>query len=420
MDRGNLVPSVKTEIPGPNSKRWIHYHMRWAAAATYEDSFVWDRSKPAIGPWAHDPDGNLWLDFAGHVAVNAVGYNHPRLVQAGKILGGIDPDRYAGTDFIGAYGPWPNWSSDLPTPSALHDELMGITPGTLGKAFFSNSGAEAVENAMKLAYRYKKNYGYGICFNGAFHGRTLGALSLNRSKLVQRRWYPEIPNIISMDYNDPDWYTKLRVGDSEIAFVIVEPIQGEGGYVVPTKEWMNYLRVFTANKDIPLIVDEIQSGLGRTGKWWCFEHYDIYPDILTSAKALRIGATIANEKYFSEESGRISSTWGEGNALSSAMGALTIRVIKDEKLLDNAYLVGSYTRTCLEDLGFENVRGKGLMNAFDLETHELRNQFVEEAAKKGLLLMGCGTKSVRLLPPLNVTKREIDICLNIFEDIKKD
>jgi 4-aminobutyrate aminotransferase len=206
----------------------------------------------------------------------------------------------------------------------------------------------------------------------------------------------------------------------EIAFVIVEPLQGEGGYVVPSNEWMAYLRFITHKHDIPLIVDEIQSGLGRTGKWWCYEHYGITPDILTSAKALRIGATIANEKYFSDEQGRISSTWGEGNALSSAVGALTIRIIRDENLLDNVHMMGSYLKDRLTSLDFENVRGKGLMVAFDLETHESRNSFVSEAAKKGLLLMGCGTKSVRLLPPLNVTKREIDICLNIFNNTKKD
>jgi 4-aminobutyrate aminotransferase len=394
--------------------------MKWAAQATYEDSFVWDRSKPAIGPWAYDPDGNLWLDFAGHIAVNAVGYNHPRLVKAGKILGGIDPDRYAGTDFIGAYGSYPGWSSELPTPSKLHEELMSITPAYLNKAFFSNSGAEAVENAIKLAYRYRKNYGYGICFNGAFHGRTLGALSLNRSKHVQRRWYPEIPNIVSLDYNEIEDFKKLRVEWGEIAFIIVEPIQGEGGYVVPSKEWMQCLRDVTTTCDIPLIMDEIQAGLGRTGKWWCYEHYGITPDILTSAKALRVGATIANKKYFSEEQGRISSTWGEGNALSSAMGALTVHVIREENLLENAYMMGLYFRECLTDLGFENVRGKGLMDAFDLHDQHSRNNFVTAAASKGLLLMGCGVKSVRLLPPLNVTKREIDICLNIFEDIKKD
>ena len=420
MNRSSLMPSVTTEIPGPNSRKWIDYHMMYAAQATYEDSFVWDRSKPAIGPWAYDPDGNLWLDFASHIAVNAVGYNHPRLVEVGKKLGGIDPDRYAGTDFIGAYGPHPSWRSELPTPSDLHNELMKITPAHLNKAFLSNSGAEAVENAIKIAYRYKKNYGYGVCFNGAFHGRTLGALSLNRSKQFQRRWYPEIPNIISFDYNDPDWIDKIRVNVEEIAYVIVEPIQGEGGYVVPTPEWMQNLRTFTALNDIPLIMDEIQAGVGRTGKWWCYEHYGIWPDILTSAKALRVGATIANEKYFSKESGRISSTWGEGNALSSAMGVLTIQIIRDENYLDSTHMLGVYFKGCLIELGFENVRGKGLMIAFDLETHESRNVFTTEAAKKGLLLMGCGTKSVRLLPPLNVTKREIDICLNIFNDTKKD
>jgi 4-aminobutyrate aminotransferase len=421
MDRHNLIPIIKTdEIPGPNSKKWIDYHKQFAAEATYEETFVWDRSQPAIGPWAYDPDNNLWLDFAGHIAVNAVGYNHHRLIEVGKLLGSTDPDRYAGTDFIGAWGPYPQYSGKPLTPTHLHKELMSITPEYLNKAFFSNSGAEAVENAMKLAYRYKKNYGYGICFNGAFHGRTLGALSLNRSKHVQRRWYPEIPNIISLDYNDPDCFLKLRVEWAEIAFVIVEPIQGEGGYVVPSVEWMQHLRTICSACDIPLIMDEIQSGLGRTGKWWCFEYYDIVPDILTSAKALRIGATIANEKYFPTQQGRISSTWGEGNALSSAMGALTIQIIKEERLLENTYKNGAYFRNRLEDLGFENVRGKGLMSAFDIENHNKRNSFVRRAAGQGLLVIGCGVKSIRLLPPLNVTKREIDICLNIFDDLKKN
>jgi 4-aminobutyrate aminotransferase len=389
--------------------------MRWAAQATYEDNFVWDRSKPAIGPWAHDPDGNLWLDFAGHIAVNAVGYNHPKIVRVGKLLGGIDPDRYAGTDFIGAYGSDPN---GFPTPSSLHEKLMKITPAYLDTAFFSNSGAEAVENAIKLAYRYRKNYGYGICFNGAFHGRTLGALSLNRSKEVQRRWYPEISNIISVPYNEEDPLTQARVSPEEIAFVIVEPIQGEGGYVVPSEGWMAHLRVTTTRLDIPLIMDEIQSGVGRTGEWWCYQHYGIVPDILLSAKALRIGATIGSRKYFPKERGRISSTWGEGNALSSAAGALTIDIIREENLLANARNLGKYFQDGLHHLGFENIRGKGLMLAFDLNTQFDRDTFVIQAAQKALLLIGCGFKSIRLIPPLNVTKREIDICLNIFNDIK--
>jgi len=417
MNRDILIPSAKTEIPGPNARLWIEYHMRWAAQATYMYNFVWDRSRPATGPWAYDPDGNLWLDFAGHVAVNAVGYNHPRIINMGKILGTVDPDRYAGTDFIGAWGQFPN-KSVFPTPSTLHEELMKITPSYHDMAFFSNSGAEAVENAIKIAYRYKKNYGYGVCFNGAFHGRTLGALSLNRSKEIQRRWYPELPNIISLDYNDFDWLDKLRVSPEEITFVIVEPIQGEGGYIIPSQDWMTDLRRITQYNDIPFIVDEIQSGVGRTGKWWCFEHYKIIPDILLSAKALRVGATVANKKYFSNKRGSISSTFGEGNALSSAVGTLIINIIKDECLLENAQQLGIYFKERLIQLGFKNVRGKGLMLAFDLDTPVLRDKFIKDASDKALLLIDCGFKSVRLLPPLNVTKREINVCLNIFNDIK--
>ena len=411
--------------------------MKYASEATYEDSFVWDKSLPASGPWAHDPDGNLWLDFAGHIAVNAVGYNHLKMVGlfndpiSGKTLLSF-PDRTAGTDFISAAGPDPQ-RSFAPMPSHLHGILHNVTPQELNKSFFVNSGAEAVENAVKLAWAYKQNYGYGITFDGAFHGRTLGALSLNRSKHVQRRWYPEIPKILTARYNDPNWLSKLRVDPEEIAFVIAEPFQGEGGYITAHHDFMASLRNASIKYDFPLIMDEIQTGIGRTGRFWCFEHYGIIPDMITAGKALQISAVIGKEKYFPIEKGRISGTWAEGNILNSALGYMTVKIIIDEKLMKNADELGMYFQHKLRDVNipsalidgtnikmFNNVRGRGLMIGATPAFPEYRNKIVEESAKKGLLIIGCGVDSIRFLPPLNVNKHEIDVCIEILNEVGKN
>ena len=408
--------------------------MKYASEATYEETFVWDRMLPALGPWAHDPDGNLWLDFAGHIAVNAVGYNHPEIERLlsdpinGKIILRT-PDRTAGTDFISAAGPDPT-RSPAPMPSHLHWFLHQVSPTSLNKSFFVNSGAEAVENAIKLAWAYKQNYGYGITFDGGFHGRTLGALSLNRSKHVQRRWYPEIPNILTARYNDPNWLSKLRIDPREIAFVIAEPFQGEGGYIPAAHDFMVSLRNAAFKYDFPLIIDEIQTGIGRTGKFWCFEHYGIIPDLVTAGKALQISAVIGKEKYFPIEKGRISGTWAEGNILNSALGYMIIKIIMSEELMKNADEMGEYFRNKLQQITisntligdtdvkmFNNVRGMGLMVGVTPAFPEYRNKIVEAAAKKGLLIIGCGIDSIRFLPPLNVNKHEVDVCIEILEEI---
>jgi 4-aminobutyrate aminotransferase len=400
--------------------------MRYASEATYEDFFVWDRMLPAEGPWAHDPDGNLWLDFAGHIAVNAVGYNHPEIVRllndpmAKEILLST-PDRTAGTDFISAAGPDPARSM-APMPSHLHGQIHRFTPEELNKSFFVNSGAEAVENAVKLAWAYKKNYGYGITFDGAFHGRTLGALSLNRSKHVQRRWYPEIPKILTAGYNDPNWLQKLRIDPEEIAFVIAEPFQGEGGYIPASQEFMTSLRAAATKYDFPLILDEIQTGIGRTGRFWCFEHYNIVPDMVTAGKALQISAVLGKEKYFPTEKGRISGTWAEGNIFNSALGYMVTKIVMEDNLMENAEEMGIYFRHQLRQIPmsyvtlFNHVRGMGLMIGAT-PSWPNRDEIVEEAAKRGLLLIGCGKDSIRFLPPLNVNKHEIDVCVEILEEV---
>jgi len=436
MKRSTASPKIVTTPPGPNTKKWANFHMKHAAQSTYEKEFVWDRHAPAIGPFCTDADGNVFMDFVSHVASSPFGYNHPKIIQVQEKLAKIDPDRYAGTDFMGAYGPDPK-KCKIPTPSHLHYKIIEITKQFgFDTAFFINSGAEAVENAIKICYDHRRNYGYGITFTGAFHGRTLGALSLNRSKEVHRKWFPQIPKIIELPYCsckgeececeasthnlanlvDPK---KGLIEPKEIAFVMIEPIQGEGGYRVPNKKFIQEIGRVAKEKKIPLICDEIQAGLGRTGKWWGCENFGLKPDVVTAAKSLRIAATISRREMFPDEPGRISSTWGEGNAISSAIGYTIIDIIQKENLLENAQKMGRYFLNELSNLQkkydfIEDVRGIGLMDAIELETKELRDKIVEKCIKKGLLIIGCGYKAIRFLPPLDVKKREIDIALEIL------
>ncbi|MCX5906886.1 MAG: aminotransferase class III-fold pyridoxal phosphate-dependent enzyme [Deltaproteobacteria bacterium] len=380
-----------------------------------------------------------------------MGYNHPELVRLASILQGVDPDRYAGCDFISAWGEDPE-NCPIPTPSHLHYKLMEITSQFgFGSAFFSNSGAEAVENAIKICYDYRKNYGYGVCFYGAFHGRTLGALSLNRSKKIQRDWFPQIPNIVDFPYcackgptcecgwmvcctgkdglrSRLDYYLDPDIGladPSEVAFIILEPFQGEGGYNIPSVEFMKEIHRLAQKYAIPLIVDEIQSGLGRTGKWWAIEHFGIQPDIITIGKSLRVGATVGRTELFPHQEYRISSTWGEGNALSSAMGYKVIEVIQKESLLDNATAMGEYFLDQLRGLQkkfpfIHDVRGIGLMDAIEIDNKGRRDRIIRKAFERGLLVIGCGYKAIRFLPPLDLRRREIDMALEILDQACKE
>ncbi len=451
MNRDTAQVDIKITPPGPNAWKWAEFHRRYAARSTYHKGFIWDRSRPAIGPFCTDVDGNVILDFVSHVGSSALGYNHPELVGLAARLRGVDPDRYAGCDFIGAWGEDPEKSA-LPTPSHLHYKLMEITSQFgFGSAFFSNSGAEAVENAMKICYDRKKNYGYGICFYGAFHGRTLGALSLNRSKKVQRDWFPQIPNIMDFPYctcQDEScncgWMvcctgkegTRSRldhfldpdiglVDPEEVAFIILEPIQGEGGYNVPNPDFMKEVGRLARKYSIPLISDEVQAGLGRTGKWWAIEHFGIEPDIITVAKPLRVGATLGKTEFFPQQEYRLSSTWGEGNALSSAIGYTIIEAIQRENLLANAAGMGEYFLRRLRELQkiypfILDVRGIGLMDGIEIDSRERRDRIIQRSFCHGLLLLGCGYKVIRFLPPLDVRPREIDMAVEILGEACKE
>lgn len=433
MNRNTAKPKIKTHVPGPNSKKWVSFHMKHAAEATYNKKFVWDRKEPAIGPFCTDPDGNIFLDFASHVASNPLGYNHPKLTKMAQELAKIDPDRYAGSDFIGAYGKDPK-TAKIPTPSHLHHKLMEITKQFgFDKAFFVNSGAEAVENAMKLCFAAHPKAKYIITFEHDFHGRTLGALSLSSSKKVQNQDIPQIPNIIRLPFKackggichfeKQGALLPKNIKPKDVAFIILEPIQGEGGYNFPNPLFLQEVQRTAEKHNIPLICDEIQIGMGRTGKWWASEHFGLKPDIITVGKALRVGAAVGKKEFFPTEPGRLGSTWGEGNAIASAIGYATIDIIQKENLLGNAQNMGFYFLQELKKLkphkAIDDIRGLGLLLVIEFKTTEQRNKLQELLLQKGLLTLGCGNKSLRLLPPLNVIKREVDLALEIIQTCTK-
>ena len=313
----------------------------------------------------------------------------------------------------------------------------------LDTVFLSNSGAEAVENAIKIAYQDQDAH-RGVTFEGAFHGRTLGALSLNRSKTVHRKGYPEVPGIMSVPYCscrgecECGWQTngpggnvladKLHskrgnVHPDEVAYLILEPVQGEGGYRVPNEDFVADVQALTDEYDIHVISDEIQAGLGRTGEMWGIDHVDLEPDVVTSAKGLRVGATVANSDVFPKEKGRLSSTWGAGDVISAAQGVATLDAIHEYDLLENATERGRQMHELIADADHDcitDIRGRGLMFAVEFDTKERREEVVKHALGRGLLTLGCGYKSLRLLPPLDVTEREIELGTDIFLDAVDD
>ncbi|MEF8937924.1 MAG: aminotransferase class III-fold pyridoxal phosphate-dependent enzyme, partial [Halovenus sp.] len=209
------------------------------------------------------------------------------------------------------------------------------------------------------------------------------------------------------------------VNSDEVAALVMEPVQGEGGYRFPSDAFVQEIADLCSTHEIPLIVDEVQSGMGRTGEWWASDHYPIEPDVIASAKSARIGATISREEIFPSESSRLSSTWGAGDILASAQGVFTIDAIEDHDLLDHATVRGRQMQEELSDYdldGVTDIRGKGLMLAVELESKKLRDGVQKEAFSRGYLIMGCGTKTIRILPPLDVTEREISLGAELFAD----
>ncbi|MFB6130721.1 MAG: aminotransferase class III-fold pyridoxal phosphate-dependent enzyme [Salinigranum sp.] len=439
MDRDTAEPRVGS-IPGERARRWVEYHHEFAAPSTYVYDFVWDYSAEAAGPFCTDVDGNVLLDFTSQVASAPLGYDNPKVLDRLREFDLVDPLKMAGQDFYVSDGNPPG-EGELPTPAGLMERLVEITAHyDMDTVFLSNSGAEAVENAIKIAYDHAGGAPHAVTFDGAFHGRTLGALSLNRSKAVHRRRFPEVPGVFDAPFCEdrtctPDTCecgffaggtSRLRekldpargsVDPEEVAYVIVEPIQGEGGYRVPSEAFMRELADVVVEFDLTLVVDEVQSGLGRTGEMWASDHYPIEPDVIAAAKALRVGATVSRADVFPEERTRLSSTWGGGDILGAIQGALTIDAIEEYDLLSNATARGRQFVEAVRDARPANavdVRGVGLMLAVEFDTRERRDDVQAAAFERGLLTLGCGYKTLRLLPPLDVREREIEMGVDLL------
>lgn len=436
------VPDILITPPGPEAKKVVEEDSKFIATSTKCSPVVAESGR---GSLVTDVDGNVYIDFASGISVLNVGHCHPRVTAAAK----AQMDKlmhFAGTDFY--YRPQVD----------LARKLCEITPGHFDKkVFFSNSGAESIEAAMKVA-RWSTGRGQFVAFIGGFHGRTFGALSLTASKPVQRHgFFPMVPGAnhlpyaycyrcpYRMEYPDCDvWcarildelYFDTYLPPEEVAAIFVEPVQGEGGYIVPPPEFIRVLRSIAEKYGIIYVDDEVQAGMGRTGKMWAIEHYDVVPDILCSAKALGsglpIGATVYNRKCDFTVEGAHSNTFG-GNPVACAAALATLEVIEEEGLVKKAAHKGNHLMKRLEELMescdiIGDVRGLGLMVATefikDRKTKEpagkMRDRIIEMCYKRGLILLPCGRSSIRYIPPLNIEDEYLDVGIDILEKAVKE
>lgn len=364
------------------------------------------------GCYLEDVDGERYLDFTSNIASCPLGYNHSELNEIIKKYVGIGAHKIAGQDFY------------CEEHSQLAEKLLSISNSN-SKVFFINSGAEAVENAIKLAYRRNGPLPGISCIN-AFHGRTLGALAFTFSKEVQKANFPEFPTkrikfCIKNNDSEIDTIQKI-VNENKISFIITELIQGEGGVNVASKKFITNLNKASRKYDIPLIIDEVQTGLGRTGKWWTYQHYDIKPDIITIAKALQVGAVVFDKKLEPRKPGVLSSTWGGGSRIDMAIGMKTIDIISKEKLLERVIKSGDFLKKNLMELKnrhniIMDVRGLGLMLGVEFIKKEIRDKIMYKLFKNKLLVIPSGIKTIRILPPLIITENEISKGVNILEKI---
>ncbi len=433
-------PRLKTKLPGPNALRVLAGDERLVSPS-------YTRSYPLVAKRGHgaiveDVDGNEFLDFAAGIAVNSTGHCHPEVVaaiqkQAAELI------HISGTDFY-------------------HEHLIQIAerlsavapmPGP-HKFYYGNSGAEAIECAIKLA-RYHTRRQHIIAFFGAFHGRTMGALSLTASKPQQRRRFaPLVPGVTHVRYpyayrgcsGGPQEQEAFALGcalyieeklfhttlaPEEVAAIVLEPIQGEGGYVVAPNNFLREIRRICDEHGILLIVDEVQSGCGRTGKWWAIDHTGVKPDIVTIAKGIAsgmpLGICMSRAEIMDWVPGSHASTFG-GNPVCIAAALATMDVLEREAI-KNAEVIGNYMMQRLKTWVNKHamvgdVRGRGLMIGIEIVRDKKlrtlagaeRDRIVELAFEHGLLLLGCGETTIRLSPPLIITTEQADIAMDILEE----
>ncbi len=426
-------------LPGPKAREIVERDKAVISPSYPRDyPFVMDHGK-GVEVW--DVDGNRFLDFAAGIAVVATGHSHPKVVKA--IQNQVEKFIHISSDF---YHPiWVELGEKLNEIAPFADEAV---------SFMTNSGTESVEAAIKLARHYTGR-SVIIGFLGAFHGRTMGAVTLTASKPVYHQgFYPLMNGVLHAPFPDPyrPILTSLPSEDygrtvvryieeqlmghivpaNEVAAVLVEPIQGEGGYIVPSREFFPAVRELCDRYGILLIVDEVQSGMGRTGKWWAVEHFGVEPDMVCAAKGIAsgmpLGAVIAKQHLMNWPKGAHGNTYG-GNPVACAAALATIELIEDE-FMQNATEAGEYMLDALEEirsqhpLNVGHIRGIGLMIGVEFVKNQatkepagsLRDKIIHNAFKRGLLLLGCGKSVIRFAPPLSVTQQEIDEGLLIFEE----
>ncbi len=436
-----LGPKITTALPGPNALRVLAGDEKFISPS-------YTRSYPMVakrgrGIVVEDVDGNEFFDFSAGIAVTSTGHCHPEVVaaiqkQAAELI------HMSGTDFY------------YESMVTLAERLSKIAPMPgPHKIYYGNSGAEAIECALKLA-RYHSKRQHIIAFLGAFHGRTMGALSLTASKPQQkRRFSPLVPGVTHVRYpdiyrgcvggqQDPEQFAlgcaryiedklfKTVLAPEEVAAIFVEPIQGEGGYVVAPTVFMQELRRICDKHGILLVVDEVQSGIGRTGKWFAVEHTGVHPDMVCMAKGIAsgmpLGVTMTKAEIMDWVPGSHASTFG-GNPVCIAAAMATLDVIEKEGLLRNSQEVGNHMMKRMADWPKKHkivgdVRGRGLMIGVDIvkdqKTREYgnaeRDRIVEGAFERGVLFLGCGPSTVRIAPPLIVTKDEADVAVDVLEE----
>src|SRR5436190_11216381 len=437
-------PKLTTKIPGPNAKRVLEGDQR-LISPSYTRSYPMV-AKNGRGIVVTDVDGNEFFDFSADIAVTSTGHCHPEVVaaiqkQAGELI------HMSGTDF---------YYESMVTLAARLSKIAPM-PGP-HRIYYGNSGTEAIECALKLA-RYHTKRQQAIAFFGAFHGRTMGALSLTASKPQQkRRFAPLVPGVTHVRYPDvyrgceggpqdaeafalgcacfiEDKLFKTTVAPEEVAAIFVEPIQGEGGYVVAPTVFMQELRRICDRHGILLVVDEVQSGAARTGKWWAVEHTGVEPDIVCIAKGIAsgmpLGIILTRAEIMDWVPGSHASTFG-GNPVCIAAALATLDVIEREGLLQNATEVGNHMLKRMADWPKKHalvgdVRGRGLMIGVEIVKDKRTKQYagaerdriVELAFERGVLFLGCGPSTIRLAPPLVVTKDEADVVLDVLDECIK-
>jgi len=430
-------PRLITPLPGPEARKVLALDEKYISPSYTRDYPL--VAKTGRGAMVQDVDGNIFLDFAGGIAVVSTGHCHPEVVaaiqkQAAELI------HMSGTDF---------YYSHL---VEFAQKLAAVVPGAEAKrVYYGNSGTEAVEAALKLA-KYHTKRDKVIAFHGAFHGRTMGALSITASKVTQRRGFGAmVPGVFHVPYSycyrcsygqepktchvecamalEQDLFKKL-VPPEDVAAIVVEPIQGEGGYVPADPRFLAELRRVCTKYGIMLIADEVQSGMGRTGKWWASEHSGIEPDILCIAKGVAsgmpLGIMVARASVMDWPQGAHASTFG-GNPVCIAAALATFDLL-DKKYIENARRIGEHIFSRLADWPKRHrivgdVRGKGLMVGIEIvrdqatkeKGKDLRDRIVQFAFNKGLLILGAGENSLRFSPPLMVDQEQTDFAINTVD-----